>query len=202
MIADFVPDRHWTAKLPPDLRSLVEDVEWACARARMHRADRRKKSRPTWQKAVRAFNAVRRACTAPKPSAREIRRLVAKAEKLFDFATNLARPPEELPPTAKQVTILDGYFATGDSDGFVFDRCAEPRVHFERWRRRPGHPDAELIEPGTGGRITACRVLPEALLPRGAADGFGRWRVTVEFWERSPRTKQGGRRTRSARTSC
>jgi hypothetical protein len=61
-------------------------------------------------------------------------------------------------------TVLDGYYATGDHECFVFDKHADP---FE-------HGDA-------GTSDNDCRVYPHALMPEGTEDRRGRWTVTVAF---------------------
>lgn len=196
----FRSDARWLAGVPEDLRWLVTDVEWAWIGAKMHGAGRRKKSRKAWCKAVRRFEALRLMCLGPKPGRVKVRRLAHEVEQLFDRATELSRPPPEPEPTKKQVSILDGYYASGDQDSFVFDRCSDPRRHNRRWRGKYSELRESQHQPEPSGQIKACRVYPEVLLPPKSSDRFGKWRVTVEFWPQSRRKRTGGYDDRAAPT--
>lgn len=173
----------WMLRVAPDLQTLVDDVHFALIRARMLGANRKKKSKPPWRRAVRSLLPLRLACFAERPRLREIRRLAAESERLFEAATDLTRPPQEPPPVARKSTTLDGYFASGDGACFVLDRCGEPHVHSNKWRDRYGHELEAAYSADAPIRPGTCRVYPDALLPEKLAGGaFGRWRVTVEFW--------------------
>lgn len=173
---------EWIAKLPQDLQFVVSDVEVSWMRAKTRGANRRQVSREMWDRAAWCIEPIRDECLARKPNRAKIRRLVEEAARLFDGAAELAQPPAEPSPAFKKTTMLDGYYATADGDSFVFDRCPGPNTHRDKWRGRFGHPDCAQMSPEPRATARACRVYPEALLPLGAADLKGKWRVTVEFW--------------------
>ena len=67
----------------------------------------------------------------------------------------------------KKVTELDGYYATGDWEAFVFDRHPGPIEH--------------RADPSTKDTWDECRVYPNELLPEGTEGRKGRWTITIEF---------------------
>jgi hypothetical protein len=180
---------RWLADIRAELVWILDDVELAAVRATMRGASRKTASRPTWRRASRRLETLRRACLADRPRLAVIRRLAREAEELFQRASDLTRPPPEPAPTATQVSVLDGYFLTGDGADTVFDRCRDPQEHRTRWGSRLGAPRAIQMDAGPSGEIKACRVYPDALMPPGSTNQFGRWRVTVEFWARSHKTR-------------
>lgn len=71
-----------------------------------------------------------------------------------------------------RVTVLDGYYASGDYECFCFDRLDGPDEYHERW------PDFEQVAERCAAH-DANRVYPNGLLPKGAR--YGRWTITVEY---------------------
>ena len=69
-------------------------------------------------------------------------------------------------------TTLEGYYATGDSVAFCFDRHNGPIEHD---KTLPKHPWPEDFNSDD------CRVYPGELLPEGTRSRRGRWTITVEF---------------------
>lgn len=73
---------------------------------------------------------------------------------------------------AKKTTILDGYYATGDHECFVFDRQDDPESYYE------------IYGDDIDARIKAQkenRVYPDSLLPAWSEGKKGKWTITVEF---------------------
>ena len=81
----------WIAKLPQNLQFLVSDLEYSLMRARTSGANRRKRSRALWRRAVRSIEPVRAACLAPKANWWRIARLVGITRRLFDAAAEVSR---------------------------------------------------------------------------------------------------------------
>lgn len=84
-----------------------------------------------------------------------------------------------------KTTVLDGYYATGDCEAFVFDKCRgwdEHTAPMREWRN--AHLDSldgeEMPEALWDDH---CRTYPNALLPEGSDGRKGRWVITIEFEE-------------------
>ena len=82
---------EWISKLPLEMQFLVSDVEYGLIRARMNGANRRRRSRGLWRRAVRSIEPIRVACLAPKASWSRISGLVERTSGLFDAATEASR---------------------------------------------------------------------------------------------------------------
>ena len=81
----------------------------------------------------------------------------------------------------KKTTVLDGHYASGDHECFVFDRHRGPEEHnalYREWLRTMRDP---TDDPPDHVLDESCRVYPGALIPEGADGQLGRWKITVEF---------------------
>lgn len=80
-----------------------------------------------------------------------------------------------------KTTFLDGHYATGDWEAFVFDRHPGPVEHsaaYHAWRAAHSKPSED---PPDEVMDESCRTYPNDLIPEGADHRKGRWKITVEF---------------------
>ena len=87
--------------------------------------------------------------------------------------------------TLTKTTVLEGHYATGDCEAFVWDTHPNPEYHSEEWNKwwdaHRGDPIDEDTPIPEGLLDDACRVYPDALMPDGVKGRKGRWRITIEF---------------------